>query len=113
MGIYIGPWVLDLAGLEEDGGHQHVELGDKLEQLVIGEMLESKLPLASVPGVSLTEDSVSISRNNLARLMQPPDVLLHLVIGGVKADTVDDLLQEDQDLLVGPAKPHITAQKER
>ena len=67
---------------------------------------------------SVLENSVSISRNNLASLQQAPYELLHLIISGIETDTVDDLLQEDQDLLVGesverPAKPHMPAQEDR
>merc|ERR1712083_661991 len=91
---------LNPACLEEDGGHQHVQLGDQLEQFVIGKMLQSKLSLACVSGVCLPQNSVAISRNNLPRLQQSPNKLLHLVIGGIKANTTHHLLQEDQDLLV-------------
>ena len=51
MGVHVGPGVLDLAGLHEDGRHQHVQLGDQLEQLVVGQVLQRKFTLASVPEI--------------------------------------------------------------
>ena len=103
MSIYIGPGVLDLSGLKEDGGHQHVQLGHQLEQRVVREVLQGELPLASVPGVGLTKDSVTVARDDLARLEKAPNKVLHLVIGGTQANTLDNLLKEDEHLLVGEA----------
>merc|ERR1712126_479550 len=103
VGIYVGPWVLDLASLEEDGRHQHVQLRHKLEQFVIGKMFQGKFSLAGVSWISFAENSVSVSGNNLSGLQKAPDEVLHLIICGVQTDRLDDLLQEDQDLLVGEA----------
>merc|ERR1719410_1874311 len=86
VGIYVGPWVLDLAGLEEDGRHQHVQLRHQLEQLVVREMFQGKFPLAGVSWISFAENSVSISGNNLSRLEKAPDEVLHLIICGVQTD---------------------------
>ena len=66
VSIYIGPWVLDLAGFEEDGRHQHVQLRHQLEQFVVRKMLEGELPLTSVSWISFTEDSMTVSRHNLS-----------------------------------------------
>ena len=101
VSIYIGPWVLDLASLEEDGRHQHVQLRHQLEQFVVRKMLEGELPLTSVSWISFTEDSMTVSRHNLSGLQETPNEVFHLVVGGVKTHRLDDLLQEDQDLLVG------------
>lgn len=103
MSVYIGPWVLNLASLKEDGRHQHVQLGHELEELVVGQMLEGELSLAGVPWVSLTENSVTIARNNLARLQKAPHEVLHLVIGSIQSYALDHLLEEDEHLLVGEA----------
>ena len=43
VGVYIGPWVLNLARLQEDGGHQNVQLGHQLEQFSSWEVLECEL----------------------------------------------------------------------
>ena len=101
VGIYVGPGVLDLAGLQEDWWDQHVELGDKFEQFVVREMLESELPLTGVSGVSLAEDSVTVARDDLSRLEKTPNKLLHLVVSGVQTHSSHHLLHEDEHLLVG------------
>ena len=103
MRIYVGPGVLDLASLQEDWRHQHVQLGDEFEQFVVREMFESELSLTGVSGVSLTQDRVTVAGNNLARLQEAPHKLLHLVVGRVQADSLHHLLHEDEDLLVGEA----------
>ena len=103
MGIYVGPGVLDLASLQEDWRHQHVQLGDEFEQFVVREMFEGELPLAGVSGVGLTEDRVTVARDNLARLQEAPHELLHLVVSGVQPHRLHHLLHEDEDLLVGEA----------
>ena len=61
MGVNIWPWVLGLALLEENTWDDFVELGDQLEELVVGEVLEGELALASVTWVSLAEDGVAIT----------------------------------------------------
>ena len=101
VGIYVGPGVLDLAGLQEDWWDQHVQLGDKFEQFVVREMLESELPLTGVSGVSLAEDSVTVARDDLSRLEETPNKLLHLVVSGVQTHSSHHLLHEDEHLLVG------------
>ena len=103
MSVYIGPWVLNLASLKKDGRHQHVQLGHELEELVVGQMLQGKLSLAGVPWVSLTQNSVTIARNNLARLQKAPHKVLHLVIGSIQSYAFDHLLEEDEHLLVSEA----------
>jgi len=80
-----------------------VELADELEQLVIKEVLEGKLPLASVPGVGLPEHGVPVARDHLPRLQETPHELLHLVVRGVKTNLLHNLLHEDDDLLVRDA----------
>ena len=61
MGIYIGPWVLGLALLQENAGDDLVELGHELEEFVIGQVLEGELALALVAGISLAEHGVAIA----------------------------------------------------
>lgn len=65
VGIYIGPGVLDLAGFGKDWGHHLVDLGDKLEQLIVGQMLEGELSLAGVTRIGLAEHSMAVAGHNL------------------------------------------------
>ena len=61
MSVNIWPWVLGLALLEEDTWDDFVELGDQLEELVVGEVLEGELALALVTWVSLAKNGVSVT----------------------------------------------------
>ena len=101
MSIHVGPGVLDLASLEENGGHQLIQLRYHLEQLVIRQVLKGKLPLTSVAGVSFSEDCMSISRHHTTRLQKSPDIGLGFVISEVHADLLHHAVKEDQHLLVG------------
>lgn len=65
VSIYIGPGVLDLAGFEENWRHHLVDLGDQLEQLIVGQMLEGELPLAGITRIGLAEHSMAIAGHNL------------------------------------------------
>ena len=60
VGVYSGPWVLNLARLQEDGWHQNVQLGHQLEQFVSWEVLECKLPLPGIVRIFLFKYSVTI-----------------------------------------------------
>ena len=51
VGVDVGPRVLGLTGGEESVGNNLVQLADELEELVIGEVLESELTLSLVTGV--------------------------------------------------------------
>ena len=101
VGIHVGPGVLHLASLKEDRGHQLIQLRHHLEQLVVGQMFQGKLPLASVSRVSFPKNCVSVSRHHTAGLEKAPDVCLGLVVGQVHADLLDHAIKEDQHLLVG------------
>ncbi len=67
VSIDIGPGVLHLAQLEENGRHNLVDLRHQLEHGVIGQVLERKLALHRVARISLAEDGVTVARHNLQR----------------------------------------------
>ena len=100
VGIDVGPGVLGLAGLQQDVGGDLVDLGNELEELVIGNVLESEFSLGSVSGVSLSENGVSVSGNDTS-LQGVPAVLLNLLVGGISTDLGLHLLDPPQDFLVG------------
>ena len=66
MCVHVGPGVLDLSGLDEDGWDDGVELTHQVEHFVVGQVLQGKLTLATVPGVSLTQDGVTVAGHHLA-----------------------------------------------
>ena len=92
MSIYVGPWVLSLALLEEDVGNDLVKLGDELEELVVGKVLESEFSLAGVSGISLSKNSVTVARDDSTALERVPDEVSELLIGNfVRAKISDEL----------------------
>ena len=78
MGVHVWPGVLGLALLQEDTGHDFVELGDEFEEFVVGKVLEGKFTLAGVSRIRLAQHGVAISRNNPAALERVPDELVQL-----------------------------------
>ena len=101
VGIDVGPGVLGLASLEKDVRNKVVDLANKLEEGVVGEVLQGKLALSGVTGISLTEDGVTVTGNDLTTLEGRPDVLLDGLIGSVLTDLGLHLAQPDKDFLVG------------
>lgn len=65
VGIYIWPWVLDLAEFGQDWGHDLVDVGHQLEQGIVWQMLQGELALASVTRIGLSQNGVTVARNNL------------------------------------------------
>lgn len=63
VGVHVGPGVLGLAGLEEDVGHDLVDLADELEEGVLRQVLEGKLSLGGVSGVLQSSASGPIRRS--------------------------------------------------
>lgn len=51
VSVHVGPGVLGLSGGEEDVRDELIELSDELEELVVGEVLESELSLGLVSGI--------------------------------------------------------------
>jgi len=102
VSIYVWPWVLGLALLEEDVWNDLVELRDELEELVVRKVLESEFSLAGVSGISLSEDSVTVARDDSTTLERVPDEFSELFVGNfVGAKVSDELSEPNKDFLVG------------
>lgn len=63
-------------------------------------MLEGKLALGGVTRVSLPQDSMAVTRNNLATFKSRPDVLLDSLIGRLFPNLGLHLTEPDENLLV-------------
>lgn len=100
VGVDVGPGVLGLTGLEENVRDDLVDLTDKLEERVLGQVLEGELSLSSVSGVSLPKDGVAVTGNDLARLEGRPDVLGDLLVRSFFTDLRSHLLDPSEDFLV-------------
>lgn len=68
---------------EQDIRDDVVYLADQLEQGVIRQMLERKLPLSSITRVSFPEDGVTITRNHLTAFERRPDIFLYGLIRSI------------------------------
>ncbi len=103
MGVHVRPRVLGLAVLQEHIGRDLVDLGDELEERVLGQVLQSELTLAFVAWVGLAQYGVAVAWQYSALAERLPDEVLHLLIGRVLTDLLDRLLDPNQHLLVGEA----------
>ena len=103
MSVDVGPGVLGLAVLGEDGGDELVELGGELDQGVLGEVAEGELALAGVPGVGLAEDSVAVAGDDAARVEGGPEVGVDVLVCIAGRDGVLHLEDPAEDLLGGEA----------
>ena len=67
-------------------------------------MLQGKLALSGVTGISLTEDGVTVTGNDLTTLEGRPDVLLDGLVRCVLADLRLHTAQPDEHFLVGETR---------
>ncbi len=72
--------------LKQNIGDDVVDLAYKLEEFVIRQMFQRKLALCDITRVCLTENRMTIARDNLAALQRGPDVLLDCLITGIFSD---------------------------
>jgi hypothetical protein len=100
-GVHVGPGVLGLSVLGKDTRSDLVDLADKLEERVLGELLESKLALGSVTRVGLAENGVTVSGNDTSGIESVPEVLLDILVREVVTDGLLHLGEPVKDLLVG------------
>lgn len=89
--------------LSQDTRSNLVDLADKVEHGVLGQLAESELALADVAGVSLAEDGVTVAGNNTAAVQGVPKVLGDVGVREIVTDLLLHLLKPEEDFLVGPA----------
>lgn len=63
-------------------------------------MLKSKFTLSSVTRISLTQDSVTVTGNNLTTVKSVPQVLLDLFFRGIHTNGILHLQSPTKDFLV-------------
>lgn len=101
VGIDVGEGVLGLSMLGEDTWRDLVNLADKLEHGVVWEVLLGKLALGHVTGVSLAENGVAVTGDDLAGVEGGPEVVGDRLVRQIVADGRLHLGEPVEDLLVG------------
>lgn len=92
---------LRLAVLCQNTWGNLVDLGNQLEHWVIWKVLESELALRDVTWVSLAEDGVAVTWNNLASVEGGPEVVSDGLVAEIVTNGSLHLLEPVEDLLVG------------
>lgn len=103
MRVHIRPGVLGLTVLGENLRSNLVDGGNEVEKVVVGHVLKSKLTLSSVTGISLSENSVTVTGNDTASVKSIPEVLLNVLLSDVRANLGLHLENPLKNLLVGTA----------
>ena len=78
-----------------------VQLGDQTEERIIGQVLQGEFTLSSVTRIGLTQDSVTVTGNNLTTVKGIPEVLLDLFFRSVNTNGVLQLQSPTENFLVG------------
>jgi hypothetical protein len=78
-----------------------VNLRNKLEHGVLGELALGKLALRDVTGVGLSQDGVAVTGNNTALLKSGPEVVLDVLVAKVVANLGLHIGEPLENLLVG------------
>jgi len=102
VGVDVGPRVLGLALFSQDVRDDFVESRDQLEHRVVRQVLQSELTLAGVTRISLSQDGVTVARDDLTTLEQVPDFSSQLLLSGLfNTDLLLEIDQETKNFLVG------------
>lgn len=100
VSVDVGVGILRLAVFGEDTRGDLVDLGNKLEHGVVGQVLLGELALGDVAGVGLAENGVAVAGDDLARLEGGPQVVLDGLVTEVVADGLLHLGEPVEHLLV-------------
>jgi hypothetical protein len=99
--VNVGPGVLDLAGGGKQVGNHLVVSLDQVNKVIVLNVLISKLKFEDETGVSLTENGVTVSRDDLAGLEGVGDVGLDIFFSPVLSKLSLEVEDEAEALLVG------------
>jgi len=102
VGIYVWPWVLGFTLSQENIWNDFVDLSDQFEHIVVWEVFQSELSLASVSWIGFSENGVSVAWDDSSGFQGVPDEIVEFFVGDVFATEIfSELGQPDEDFLVG------------
>jgi len=102
VSVYVWPWVLGFTLSQKNIWNKFVDLGDQFEHIVIWEMFQSELSLASVPWIGLSKNGVSVAWNDSSGFQGVPDEVVEFFVGNVLATEIfSELGEPDEHFLVG------------
>ncbi|KAH3661179.1 hypothetical protein OGAPHI_006586 [Ogataea philodendri] len=99
--VDIWPWVLGLTVLGQHLWCNLVNVGNKLEQIVVWHVFQSELSLCSVSWVGLSQNGVSVTWNNTSGVQGLPEVFLNVLLGDVTLELLLHALEPLKHFLVG------------
>ena len=89
--------------LKQNTWHDVVYLAHKLEELIVGQMLECELALCDIARIRLAKHRMTVTRNNLTALQRRPDVLLDCFVTSILPNLGLHLCEPDEHFLVREA----------
>lgn len=104
VGVDVWPRVLGLSVLLQDVWDKAEDLLDKVDVVVVLDVLLGKLLLADEPWVWNLKDGVAVAWDDASGVEERPGVVDELLVGrGFSAHLLDGTFDEDQHFLVGQA----------
>lgn len=101
VGINIGPGVLDLAEFLKNGRNNLENSGGKLNKGIVLDVFSSEVFKMDVTRISVSQDSVTVTGNDLSGGEGVVGELLNLSFGDIVTDFLLDVEEPSEDFLVG------------
>jgi hypothetical protein len=101
VGINIGPGVLDFTEVLKDGGNDIVDSLAEFDEGIVLDVFNGEFSLMDISGVSVSEDGVTITGNDLSGTEGSLGEFLDLFSGDVVTEFSLQVQQPSQDFLIG------------
>lgn len=101
VSIDIWPWVLDFTELLEDWRNDLIYSLAEIDEFVVLDVFNGEFSLVDVSGISVSEDGVTVSWNNLSGGQGSVGEFSDLFVGDVASEFLLKVQQPSQDFLIG------------